>query len=49
MALLNNVFIAVRSVATYNLHCESKGSDSLRYSQLASFCKMRSAIGLTFP
>ena len=35
MALLNNVLIAVRSVATYNLHCESEGSDSLRYSQLA--------------
>jgi hypothetical protein len=37
MALLNNVLIAVRSVATYNLHCESKGSDNLRYSQLDEF------------
>lgn len=37
MALLNDVLIPGRSVATYNLHCESKGSDSLRSSQLDEF------------
>jgi hypothetical protein len=37
MALLNSVLIPGGSVATYNLHCESKGSDSLRCSQLAEF------------
>jgi endonuclease/exonuclease/phosphatase family metal-dependent hydrolase len=37
MALLNNVLIPGRSMATYNLHCESKGSDSLRYCQLDEF------------
>ena len=37
MALFSNVHILGRSVATYNLHCESRGSDNLRYSQLQEF------------
>lgn len=37
MALLNNVRISGRNMASYNLHCESKGSDILRYSQLDEF------------
>jgi endonuclease/exonuclease/phosphatase family metal-dependent hydrolase len=34
MALLNDVLTPCRTVAVYNLHCESKGGDDLRYSQL---------------
>jgi endonuclease/exonuclease/phosphatase family metal-dependent hydrolase len=37
IALFSNVHILGRSVATYNLHCESRGSDNLRYSQLQEF------------
>jgi len=34
MALFSQALTADRSVATYNLHFESRGSDDLRYSQL---------------
>src|SRR5271157_5379866 len=37
MVLFSNVHILGRTVATYNLHCESRGSDNLRYSQLQEF------------
>jgi endonuclease/exonuclease/phosphatase family metal-dependent hydrolase len=34
LALVSDVNIAGRTIATYNLHLESKGDDALRYSQL---------------
>jgi endonuclease/exonuclease/phosphatase family metal-dependent hydrolase len=34
LALISDVDIAGRTIATYNLHLESKGDDALRYSQL---------------
>jgi len=34
LALVSEANIAGRTIATYNLHLESKGDDSLRYSQL---------------
>lgn len=34
LALVSDVTIAGRTIATYNLHLESKGDDALRYSQL---------------
>ena len=34
LALVSDVNIAGRTIATYNLHLESKGNDALRYSQL---------------
>ncbi|HXO34770.1 MAG TPA: endonuclease/exonuclease/phosphatase family protein [Candidatus Acidoferrales bacterium] len=34
LALASDVNIAGRTIATYNLHLESKGDDALRYSQL---------------
>jgi endonuclease/exonuclease/phosphatase family metal-dependent hydrolase len=34
LALVSDVDIAGRTIATYNLHLESKGDDALRYSQL---------------
>ena len=34
MALFSNVVVLGRKLATYNLHCESRASDKLRYSQL---------------
>jgi len=37
MALFSNVLVPGRKLATYNLHCESRGSDNLRYSQLQEF------------
>jgi len=37
MALFSNVLTPGRSFLTYNLHCESRGSDNLRYSQLQEF------------
>ncbi len=37
MALFSNVLILGRSLPTYNLHCESKGGNDLRYSQLQEF------------
>jgi endonuclease/exonuclease/phosphatase family metal-dependent hydrolase len=37
MALFSNVLVPGRKLATYNLHCESRGSDKLRYSQLQEF------------
>ena len=49
MALLNNVLIPGRSMATYNLHCESKGSDSLRYCQLDEFLKHANSYSLDVP
>lgn len=49
MALLNNALIPGRSVATYNLHCESKGSDSLRYCQLDEFLQHTNSYSLDVP
>jgi endonuclease/exonuclease/phosphatase (EEP) superfamily protein YafD len=37
MALFSNVLVPGRKLATYNLHCESRESDNLRYSQLQEF------------
>ena len=37
MALFGKVLAPGRSVVTYNLHCESRGSDDLRYLQLREF------------
>lgn len=37
MALFSKVLTPGRSFLTYNLHCESRGSDNLRYSQLQEF------------
>src|SRR5271157_428389 len=37
MALFSNVLTPGRSFLTYNLHCESKGGDDLRSSQLQEF------------
>jgi len=34
MALISGVHTPGRLLVTYNLHCESRGNDSLRYSQL---------------
>jgi endonuclease/exonuclease/phosphatase family metal-dependent hydrolase len=34
LALVSDINIAGRTIATYNLHLESKGDDALRYSQL---------------
>ena len=34
LALVSDVNIAGRRIATYNMHLESKGDDALRYSQL---------------
>jgi endonuclease/exonuclease/phosphatase family metal-dependent hydrolase len=34
LALISDVSIAGRTIATYNLHLESRGDDALRYSQL---------------
>jgi endonuclease/exonuclease/phosphatase family metal-dependent hydrolase len=39
MALFSKALILGRTVATYNLHCESKGGDDLRSSQLQEFLK----------
>lgn len=36
-------------MATYNLHCESKGSDSLRYCQLDEFLQHANGYGLDVP
>jgi endonuclease/exonuclease/phosphatase family metal-dependent hydrolase len=49
MALLNNVLIPGRTMATYNLHCESKGSDSLRYRQLHEFLQHSNGYSLDVP
>ena len=49
MALLNNVLIPGRSMATYNLHCESRGSSSLRHCQLDEFLKHANGYGLEVP
>jgi endonuclease/exonuclease/phosphatase family metal-dependent hydrolase len=37
MALLTHALTPGRSMAVYNLHCESRGGDNLRYSQLDEF------------
>lgn len=39
MALFTQVFMPGRSLATYNLHLESRGSDDIRYSQLQEFLR----------
>ncbi len=49
MALFSNVFIAGRKLATYNLHCESRGGDDIRYSQLHEFLRHANEFGLDIP
>ena len=49
MALLNNIFIRGRSLALYNLHCESRGGDELRYSQLHEFLQHAKRCSLDVP
>ncbi len=49
MALFNNVLLPDRTVSTYNLHCESKGGDSLRYSQLQEVLQDAMRHGLKVP
>jgi len=49
MALLNSLLIQGRSMATYNLHCESKGNDSLRLCQLDEFLQHAKGYSLDVP
>jgi endonuclease/exonuclease/phosphatase family metal-dependent hydrolase len=49
MALFTNVLILGRKLATYNLHCESRGSDNLRYSQLHELLRHANDFGLDVP
>jgi len=49
MALLNNVHIPASSMAIYNLHCESKGSDNLRCLQLREFLQHAKCYSLDVP
>jgi endonuclease/exonuclease/phosphatase family metal-dependent hydrolase len=49
MALFSNVLIPGRKLATYNLHCESRGSDNLRYSQLHEFLRHAKEFGRGVP
>jgi endonuclease/exonuclease/phosphatase family metal-dependent hydrolase len=49
MALFTNVHVLGRKLATYNLHCESRGSDNLRYSQLQEFLRHANEFGLDVP
>lgn len=48
MALFSEVLTPGRSLFTYNLHCESRGSDDLRCSQLQEFLEhsTRFAVGM---
>ena len=49
MALLTHPLIPGRTVAVYNLHCESRGSDQLRHSQLNEFLQHAKCYGLDVP
>lgn len=49
MALFTNVLIPGRKLATYNLHCESRGSENLRYSQLHELLRHANDFGLDVP
>ena len=49
MTLLTHALIPGRSLALYNLHCESKGHDDLRYSQLDDFLRHAKTYGLEIP
>ena len=49
MALFANVLIPGRKLATYNLHCESRGGDDIRYSQLYEFLRHANEFGLDVP
>ena len=49
IALFSNVLIPGRKLATYNLHCESRGSENLRYSQLHEFLRHANDFGLDVP
>lgn len=49
MALFTNVLVLGRKLATYNLHCESRGSDNLRYSQLQEFLQHANDFSLDVP
>lgn len=49
MALLTHALIPVRSLAVYNLHCESRGGDDLRYSQLDEFLQHAKCYSLDVP
>jgi len=49
MALFSNVLIPGRKLATYNLRCESRGNDNLRYSQLHEFLRHANDFGRGVP
>jgi endonuclease/exonuclease/phosphatase family metal-dependent hydrolase len=49
MALLTRALIPGNSLAVYNLHCESKGGDDLRYSQLDEFLQHAKSYNLDVP
>jgi endonuclease/exonuclease/phosphatase family metal-dependent hydrolase len=49
MALFTNVLVLGRKLAAYNLHCESRGSDNLRYSQLHEFLQHANHLSIDVP
>ena len=49
MTLLSTVLIPGRSMATYNLHCESRGNESLRCCQLGEFLQHANSYSLDVP
>jgi endonuclease/exonuclease/phosphatase family metal-dependent hydrolase len=49
MTLLAHALVAGRSLAVYNLHCESRGGDDLRYSQLDEFLRHAKSYSLDIP
>jgi endonuclease/exonuclease/phosphatase family metal-dependent hydrolase len=49
IALFSNVLIPGQKLATYNLHCESRGSEDLRYSQLHEFLRHANDFGPDVP
>src|ERR1700730_5031492 len=49
IALFTKVLVRGRKLATYNLHCESRGSNNLRYSQLHEFLRHANDFGLDVP
>lgn len=49
MALLTHTFIPGRTLAVYNLHCESRGGDDLRHSQLDEFLRHVKSCSLDVP
>lgn len=49
MALLTHTLIPGRTLAVYNLHCESRGGDDLRHSQLDEFLRHVKSCSLDVP